>query len=59
MAVRAQHVGVGHMVVVGHRQTQIAIRELRCQLRQQRLDLLDGRRGLEAHSMPTHQYRPP
>ena len=28
MAVRAQHVGVGHVVVVGHRQTQIAIREL-------------------------------
>ena len=24
-----QYVGVGHMVVVGHRQTQIAIRELR------------------------------
>ena len=37
-----QYVGVGHMMIVGHRQAQIAIRELRCQLRQQRLDLLYG-----------------
>jgi hypothetical protein len=35
-------VGVGHVVVVGQGQTEIPIRELRRQLCQQRLDLMNG-----------------
>jgi hypothetical protein len=51
--------GVGHVVVVGQGQTEIAIRELRRQLCQQRLDLMNGDAGREAHSVPTHRYWPP